>query len=262
MRAGMGDFLDILARDAARTIAEGYYEVTGEGVTSKRSLSEAIDGCNVNAVITEIKTASPSMGEIRVGIDAVEVATVMESSGATGISVLTEPKHFNGDLQAIQRIRGTVGIPVLMKDIVLDPGQLDAASRMGADAVLLIKALFNRDHCRCTLDEMIGEAHRLGLEVLLETHERSEFLAALSTGADLVGVNNRDLRTLDVDLGVTRKILEGYDPSERTVVAESGIKSPGDLRLLRDCGARAFLIGGAIMSSDDIGETVGRFVRA
>ncbi len=262
MKASMGDFLDILVRDAMRTISKGYYEVTGKGPTSKRSLSKAIDGCNVNAVITEIKTASPSMGEIRAEIDAVKVAMVMESRGATGISVLTEPKHFKGDLQAIHRIQGIVEIPILMKDIVLDPGQLDAASRMGADAVLLIEALFERGHSRCTLDEMIAEAHRLGLEVLLETHERGEFLAALSTGADLVGVNNRDLRTLDVDLGVTGKILEGYDTSERTVVAESGIKSPGDLRLLRDCGARAFLIGSAIMSSDDIGETVGRFVRA
>lgn len=153
-------------------------------------------------------------------------------------------------------------LPILMKDIILSPMQIQAASKMGANAVLLIKALFDRGYCDRTLDEMISGAHVLGLEVLLETNTPTEFSSAVKTGADLIGINNRDLGTLKVDLNVTKKILSKNDPKGKLVISESGINTPADIRFLRESGARAFLIGSAIMSADNVEEKVKEFVNA
>jgi indole-3-glycerol phosphate synthase len=133
---------------------------------------------------------------------------------------------------------------------------------MGANAVLLIKALFDRGYSDRTLDEMIAGAHVLGLEVLLEAHTATEFSSAVKTGADLVGINNRNLGTLKVDLNVTKKILSKNGPKGKLVISESGINTPTDIRFLRESGARAFLIGLAIMSADNVEEKVREFVNA
>jgi indole-3-glycerol phosphate synthase len=186
----------------------------------------------------------------------------MAKGGATAISVLTEPKHFNGSLEALAEAREAVKLPILMKDIILSPLQIHAASKIGANAVLLIKALFDRGYCERSLDEMISGAHLLGLEVLLETHTESEFCSAVKTGADLIGINNRNLGTLKVDLNVTKKILLKNDPNGKLVISESGINTPADILFLRESGARAFLIGSAIMSNDNIEEKVKEFVNA
>jgi len=178
------------------------------------------------------------------------------------MSVLTEPKHFKGSLEYLRQIRGTTRLPLLMKDIVISPEQIEAGARLGADAVLLIKAIFDRGKGRANLDNMIAKAHTLGLEVLLETHNADEFNAAQNTGADLIGINNRDLRTLKVDLEVTRRILETHSKGDAPIVSESGIKTPGDLLFLRGCSAQAYLIGSSIMASEDIEEAVRGFVRA
>ena len=186
----------------------------------------------------------------------------MQRGGATALSVLTEPKQFNGSLEALAQARKAVKLPILMKDIILSPIQIQAASKMGANAVLLIKALFDRGYCDRSLDEMIAGAHMLGLEVLLETHTESEFCSAVKTDADLIGINNRNLATLKVDLNVTKKILSKNDPNGKLVVSESGINTPADIRFLRESGARAFLIGSAIMSADNIEQKVKEFVNA
>ena len=149
-----------------------------------------------------------------------------------------------------------------MKDIILSPIQIQAAAKLGADAILLIKTLFDREYSQKTLDEMITGTHLLGLEVLLETHTLSEFVSALKTDADLIGINNRNLATLKVDLNVTKTILQSLNPKNKVVVSESGINTSVDIRLLRENGASAFLIGSAIMSSDDIEEKVKEFVNA
>ena len=258
----MGDFLDVLAAEARRTIAKGYYAVEGEAERSKLSLRKAIETCSTNPVISEVKKASPSLGSIRPGIDAAEAALAMEAAGAAGISVLTEPKHFGGSLQSIQKVRETVEVPVLMKDFVLSPTQVDSAYETGADAILLIKAIFERGLSTCDIDTMIDYAHKKGLEVLLESHTVEEFEGALRSSADLIGINNRDLRTLDVDIRVTGSILGENEPGNRIVVSESGIRTPQDIRLLKEAGAGAFLIGSAIMQSDDIGSAVRRFATA
>jgi indole-3-glycerol phosphate synthase len=127
---------------------------------------------------------------------------------------------------------------------------------------LLIKALFDRGYCECNLSYMISTAHSKNLEVLLETHTAEEFAVAVTTQADLVGINNRDLATLKVDLGVTKRILEQNNAKGRIVVSESGISTPADVRFLRQCGAQAFLVGSAVMLADNVEEKVMELVSA
>ena len=258
----MPDFLDKLAQDAKTTINEGYYKVSTQNTLSPVSLRKAIVEKKRNAVITEVKASSPSRGTIRKSFDPQKVAVAMEKGGATGISVLTEPKHFNGSLSYLAKVRKGVQLPILMKDIILSPIQLEAASRIGANTVLLIEALFKRGYCEPSLEEMIIEAHARNLEVLLETHNEDEFQAAIETDSDLIGINNRDLRTLKVDLGITERILKEHDNHEKVVVSESGMMAPSDLLFLRGCGAQAFLIGSSIMMAVNIEEKVKEFVTA
>jgi indole-3-glycerol phosphate synthase len=258
----MPDFLDILARDAKQTVNEGYYKVSTTDTFSPVSLKKAILESKKNAVITEVKAASPSRGTIKTNLDPEQVAKAMENGGATGISVLTEPKHFSGSLSYLAKIRKEVQLPILMKDIIINPIQLEATSRIGANAVLLIEALFEREYLEYSLDEIVSKAHARNLEVLLETHNEREFQSAIETDADLVGINNRDLRTLKVDIRITERILKNYDSHEKIVVSESGVMTPSDLLFLRKCGAQAFLIGSAIMMADNIEKKVKEFVTA
>ena len=258
----MADFLDVLARDAKETINKGYYENLAQTKTAHISLKDAILESTTVAVITEIKAASPSAGIIRKNFEARRLAEAMCKGGAVGISVLTEPKHFKGSLDSLVEARKAVKLPILMKDIILSPVQLEAASKVGANAALLIQALFERGYCECDINEMIAEAHSKKLEVLLETHTENEFRLALNSDADLIGINNRNLGTLKVDLNVTKEILEKNDHDGKIVVSESGIKTRADLRFLRECGADAFLIGSAVMLADNVEEKVKEFVLA
>lgn len=262
LNGDMGDFLDRLVKDAEETLKEGYYTAPPSEPHANVSLTTVIERCRYNPVIAEVKRASPSLGSIRENIDPTGIAHAVEAGGASGISVLTEPKHFGGSLEYLREIRGSTGLPLLMKDIIISPEQIEAAAKLGADAVLLIMKAFDRGKGRVSLDSMIDVAHALGLEVLLETHDAKEFNAAMNTGADLIGINNRDLRTLKVDLGVTLRILGSRGKGDAPIVSESGIRTPKDLLLLRGCGTQAFLIGSAIMASGDIEETVRGFVKA
>jgi len=259
----MHDFLDALARDAKETISKGYYEYPfASTYRSHASLRAAIEQNRNVAVITEIKAASPSVGTIRTNIEPAEIAKTMAQGGAAGISVLTEPKHFNGSVSYLLKVREAVSLPVLMKDIVISLKQLDAATGAGADAVLLIQALFDRGYGEYGTEKMIAEAHRRNLEVLLETHNENEFRRALPSDADIVGINNRNLGTLEVNLNVTKTILEKNLSEGKVLVSESGIHTPGDVRFLRRCGAKAVLIGSAIMMANDVEAKVREFVQA
>jgi len=258
----MPDFLDKLVLDAKETVAEGYYEVATQRSAASVSLRKAIiESSKRNAVITEVKAASPSRGTIKTGFDPAEVAKAMDKGGAVGISVLTEPKHFGGSLGYLAKVREAVGLPILMKDIIVDPIQIEAATRIGANIVLLIEAVFERGYCELCLDEMMKQVHSKGLEVLLETHSENEFQQAIQTDADLVGVNNRDLRTLKVDLGITERILKNQSRG-KVVVSESGVMTTEDLLFLRGCGAQAFLVGSSVMMADNIEQKVKEFVTA
>ncbi len=258
----MSDFLDVLARVAQITIESEYYETVKKADIMPISLKAAILSCKAVPIIAEIKSASPSAGVIRKDVEPGEIAEAMQKGGATALSVLTEPKQFSGSLEALAQAREAVNLPILMKDIILSPIQIQAASKMGANAVLLIKALFDRGYSDKSLDEMITGAHMLGLEVLLETHTETEFCTAAKTSADLIGINNRDLGTLKVDLNVTKKILSKNGANGKLVVSESGINTAADIRFLRESGACAFLVGSAIMSSVNVEEKVKEFVNA
>ena len=258
----MADFLDTLAQSARATIDGGYYETLNETATSSVSLKKAILEARNAPVITEIKAASPSAGTIRKNLEAGLIAKSMEKGGAVGLSVLTEPKHFNGSLRSLVEARKAVKLPILMKDIILSPVQVETASKAGANVALLIQALFDRGYCECSLDEMIARAHSEGLEVLLESHTADEFRSAVRTHADLVGINNRNLATLKVDLGVTKEIMERNRAEGKVVVSESGVNTAADLRFLSDCGATAFLIGSAVMLADNVEAKVRELVSA
>ncbi|TFH25812.1 indole-3-glycerol-phosphate synthase [Candidatus Bathyarchaeota archaeon] len=258
----MSDYLDLLAHAAQLTVKSEYYEKAIHNNFCQISLKKAILYSKVNPVITEIKSASPSAGVIRTNVDPAMIAQSMEKGGAIALSVLTEPKQFKGSLEALSQARKTVNLPILMKDIILSPMQIFAASKLGANAILLIQAIFDRGYCEKNLSEMIIDAHGLGLEVLLETHTEEEFHSAVKTDADLIGINNRNLGTLKIDLNTTKEILKNNNSSGKVIVSESGIKNPEDLRFLRKCGAKAFLIGSSIMLTENIEKKVKEFVKA
>jgi len=253
----MADFLDILVRDAKETVKSGYYEIERAETARRRlSLKESIKRCKHVPIIAEIKPSSPSYGNLRKISSLREVAAAMERGGAIGISVLTEPKHFRGSIKSLVETRNYTNLPVLMKDVVVDPVQIEAASKSGADAVLLIYSIFKRGYIDSLVEDMINLAHSMELEVLLETHTKDEFLSALRTDADLVGINNRDLKTLKVDLKVTERILASAPQCDKIVVSESGIQKPEDIRFLCACGAKTFLVGSAIMLAENMEEKV------
>jgi len=190
-------------------------------------------------VIAEIKPTSPTTeGERRE--DPVELAERMVAGGAAALSVLTEPEHFGGRPDDLERVRETVDVPVLRKDFILREAQLD---RVEADIVLLI-ARFVDD-----LDGLVAAARDRGFQVLVETHTTAELERALAAGAGIVGVNNRDLTQLEVDLGTFESVAPAA-PEEVILIAESGIETPADVRRMRGAGADGLLIGSAIMDGD------------
>jgi indole-3-glycerol phosphate synthase len=196
--------------------------------------------------ICEVKKASPSKGVIAENFPYLEIAADYEAAGAAAISVLTEPEFFMGSSQYLCEIRQRVKLPLLRKDFIVDEYQLYEAKLMGADAALLICALLDGD----TLKRYIALCHRLGLSALVEAHDEAEVNAALTAGARIIGVNNRDLKTFEVNFDTCVR-LRPLVPREILFVAESGIKTAEDIRMLREIGADAALIGETLMRSAD-----------
>jgi indole-3-glycerol phosphate synthase len=190
-------------------------------------------------LMAEVKPTSPTTtGEHRE--DPVELAEAMVEGGAAAVSVLTEPEHFGGTPETLRRVREAVDVPVLRKDFLLSESHLDVVA---ADLVLLV-ARFVED-----LPAMLSAARERGMQALVEVHTRAELDAALSAGAEVVGVNNRDLTRLEVDLGTFESVAPAV-PDDVTLLAESGIGTPGDVRRMRRAGADGLLVGSAIMSGD------------
>ncbi len=259
----MADFLDILVKDVKKTIEAGYYKIENRSIIKRYlGLTDSIRRCKHAPIIAEIKPASPSHGNLRQIGSLRDIALAMEKGGAAGISILTEPKHFKGSIKSLTEVQGYVSLPILMKDIIIDPVQIEAAAKAGANAVLFIFSVFERGYVNYSIQEMIELAHSRKLEVLLETHNKSQFLSALETDADLVGINNRDLQTLKVDLKVTQRVLSGMVEYPKIIVSESGIQKPEDIRFLHDCGAQAFLVGSAFMLAENLENKVREFVLA
>lgn len=200
------------------------------------------------AVIAEVKKASPSAGVIREDFRPAEIARSYEAAGAACLSVLTDEQYFQGSDEYLQQAREACVLPVLRKDFLIDPWQVFESRLLGADCVLLIVAAMGRDQ----LQDLAGLATEAGLDVLVEVHTSRETADALTTGAQLVGVNNRDLHTFTTDLGTSERIRP-LVPAERTLVAESGIHAADDVARLRACGIDAFLVGEAFMRREDPG---------
>lgn len=196
--------------------------------------------------IAEVKRASPSRGALAPDLDAAGQAATYEKGGAAAISVLTEPEHFKGELADLLAVRGAVGVPVLRKDFLVDPWQAWESRAAGADAALLIVAALPGKQ----LGEMAAALAEAGLEALVEVHDERELERALSSGAPIVGVNARNLRTLKVDLAVT-EALGPKIPRGVVGVAESGVKTRDDVVRLEAAGYRAFLVGEALVTAAD-----------
>ncbi len=198
------------------------------------------------ALIAEVKRASPSAGPIAADADPVALAIAYADGGAAAISVLTEPQHFHGSLADLEAVRLAVMAPVLRKDFLVHPAQVIESRARGADAVLLITASLSDDE----LTAMLAIARDLGMGALVETHADGELDRALASGAEVIGVNARDLETLEVD--VERALGRiGRIPSDRVAVFESGVRAPADVRAAVDAGASAILVGEALMRAPD-----------
>jgi indole-3-glycerol phosphate synthase len=190
------------------------------------------------AVIAEVKRRSPSKGDIAPGLDAVAQARAYEAAGADAVSVLTEPTRFGGSLEDLRAVAAAVDLPVLRKDFIVDPGQIWEAAEAGAAAVLLIVAILDDDRLR----ELLLEARTCGLDPLVEVHDLDETRRAGRSGCGLVGINNRDLSTLEVDLATTECLAPALGP-RILPVSESGISTPADACRAAVAGARALLVG-------------------
>jgi indole-3-glycerol phosphate synthase len=200
------------------------------------------------SVIAEVKKGSPSKGVIREDFDPLAIAETYQANGATCLSVLTDEKFFMGHLLYLAKIREVVSLPLLRKDFICDPYQIYEARAAGADAILLIAAMLDA----VQLAEYNALASELHLDVLLEVHDEAELEAALVTGCELIGINNRNLQTFATDLATTERLLPKI-PAGHFVVAESGISSRADVLRLQKAGARGFLVGEALMREDDVG---------
>lgn len=206
-----------------------------------RSLHDALNRPGI-AVIAEFKRRSPSAGMLRESADLAEIASAYERGGADALSVLTEGPNFDGSLADLRTARAACGLPVLRKDFIVDPYQLYEALLAGADAVLLIVAALTPSE----LQALHGLARGLDLDVLVEAHDAAELRIALDGGADLIGINNRDLRDFSVDVERTFALL-GEIPAGVTVVSESGIGDAGQLARLQAAGVAAVLVGESLM---------------
>ncbi len=199
-------------------------------------------------IIAEVKKASPSKGIIRDDFDPVEVALEYERNGACAVSVLTDRKYFMGSLDNLVRVKAATLLPVLRKDFVIDPYQIYESRAAGADAVLLIVAALEKS----VLDDLLGLCGTLCITPLVEVHTEEELDTALEAGSEVIGINNRDLNTFVTDLSTTVRLAKKI-PGDRIVVSESGINTPDDVRILRDAGVNAFLVGEALVRESDIG---------
>jgi indole-3-glycerol phosphate synthase len=210
-----------------------------------RDFAAALTRDSLN-VIAELKKASPSRGLIRADFHPVLLAKDLEEAGAAALSVLTEEEYFQGDLKYMRDARAAVGLPVLRKDFIVDPWQVWEARATDADSFLLIVAGLNDE----MLVQLLTLGRELGMEPLVEVHTRGELIRALTAGARILGVNNRDLRTLEVRVEISEELIQAI-PDECIAVCESGLSTHADLARLRAAGFDAFLVGEHLMAQPD-----------
>jgi len=255
---------DILRRKAAEVaslrekIPEAELAARAREAPPARSLAASLSprGGPVR-VVAEVKRASPSAGAIDASLDAPAQAMRYAAGGAAAISVLTDGPGFGGSLEDLRAVRAAVEVPLLRKDFVLERYQLLEARAAGADAALLIVAALPGD----LLWRRLHDCRELGLSALVEVHDEEEAERAVAAGAEVVGVNNRDLRTFQVDLAASERVIPGL-PAGVLAVSESGIRGPAEVSRLRACGAANFLVGEALVRTQDPGALLRAFASA
>ena len=252
--------LKILADYSYKALDEGAYDSEKYNFQTHTSISlrQRILSCPHAPLITEIKLSSPSRGQIvdKNKVNLAELASTMVREGAISLSIVTQPHIFNGSIDNLANIRKNVGVPLLMKDIIVSESQINAAKRIGSDCILLIKSIFDNDLAEGSIERFAEYAYRKGLQVIVEVHSGWQFQDAIKMNIDkkdnFIGINNRDLTNLSVDIHTTERLLNEYPKGKNIVISESGINSAKDIRFLKDAGADAFLVGTSIMESNDI----------
>ncbi len=240
--------IDVATRKATRPQAD--VEAAAQAASPPRGFVRSLNSHYAPgrlALIAEIKKASPSKGLIRADFDPPAHARAYEAGGAACLSILTDGPSFQGEDSYLVAARAACGLPVLRKDFLVDPWQVAESRSLGADCVLVILSI-----CDDALSaDLLAEAARLGMDVLVEVHDEAEMVRAGKLGATLVGVNNRNLRTFEVDLGITGR-LAALAPSNALLVTESGINGAADTAALEAFGARAMLVGESLMRQADV----------
>ena len=224
---------------------------SAEGAAPARDFRAALSGSGLVSVIAEIKRRSPGAGDIRPDLDPVQLAPTYEKGGASALSVLTDSEYFGGRLEDLSLARGLVAVPVLRKDFLIDPSQVYQARAAGADAILLIVRILDDGQLRSL--RLLAE--ELGMTALVEAHDGEEVDRALQSGAHVLGVNNRNLRTFETRLDTTLGLLDRI-PSDVVLVSESGIRTRDDVRMLGENGIDAVLVGESLLRQDDPGAGV------
>jgi indole-3-glycerol phosphate synthase len=243
------DELERLAANSEALIRQGYYDMRGQGSRSPSFLDVLGGSGQASDVIAEIKFSSPTMRSTKKRTDFESILAEIVGAKPLGLSVLAEPRIFGGHLDFVSRSAQT-GLPVLMKDIILDSRQIDAAAACGASAVLLIEALASRGRLHRPMRALIDQAHLRDLDVVLEVHTAREWDEAVRTDADIIGINNRDLATMKIDMETTSRILLRRT-KDRPVIAMSGVETRGQVDTMLAAGADAVLVGTSIVRHED-----------
>jgi indole-3-glycerol phosphate synthase len=256
MHQKLKEIIEEKEKEVARLKENGIGSVDGD-IPPLRDFRAAISCSGKINLIAEIKFASPSAGTIREKTDPVSIGKIYETSGASAISVLTDKKFFNGDIRNLPVLKRAVSIPILKKDFIIDETQIHEAKTFGADAVLLIARILSSSR----LKDLLELCKEYGLSALTEIHDQKDLEQSFECGADIIGINNRDLDTFNVDINTTTN-LAGLVPESCVLVSESGIGKAEDIISLEGKGINAVLVGSALMSSGDPGLKTRELVEA
>jgi len=256
MHQKLKEILEIKKQEVARLKNVSLWGMDNE-LPSLRDFKAAISIPGRINLIAEIKFASPSAGIIHEEADPCPIGRIYEDAGAAAISLLTDKEFFNGDLDNLPLLKGAISIPILRKDFIIDEIQVRESYYYGADAILLIARILTMEQFK----DLIDLCHEMKLTPLTEVHDMEDLERAIECGADVIGINNRDLDTFEVDTNTTFS-LAPMVPEDCIVVCESGINNPGDILRLRGTGINAVLVGSALMKSDEIAAKTREMVKA
>ena len=257
MHSRLKEILSEKHKEVEKLNKDGVSREMGTDVPPKRDFKGAISIPNRINLIAEIKYASPSAGIIRTETNPTDIGRMYEKAGAAAISLLTDNTFFGGDLKNLPLLKKTVSLPILRKDFIIDEIQVEESFQWGADAILLIVRILSMDR----LKTLLGRCHELGMAALTEVHDREEMERAMECGAEIIGINNRNLDTFDVDLKTTFDLAPLVEEGH-VLVSESGILTGGDIRAFKGMGIRAVLVGSSLMKSDDVAATTKEMVEA